>query len=463
MFGLNKLRHELKSLAETSFKAAQTASINKQLNAITYYPNYNNAQLTDQYVTSDQVYSVVSKIAETSALVPVYTYAKTEEKAFKKLKDLTNRQFYTTKGIFDIQVMQTKALADPKTDKLEQLLEKPNDYQSKVDFLTAAYTFFLLNGECIIWIERLEETANAGLPYQLHIFPPGNVTITVTQDFPQEIVGYNLSINGRIILKNVPPEDIIHWKKINTQVSLSGIQFRGLSPLQSATNLTARLTEADLRSLNQLKNGSLPGIVYDKSIGADELDQPVFDAQKKAFYDFTTNINNHGAPFFVGSEKGFIQTGLSAADLKLIELQNIDFKRLCNIYKVSIILFNSDVAATESNVREQIKQMYTSACLPMVYSFMSILNKTLVPLYDGVDFINCDISSISELQDDIKLMLQAFSYLPVSLSGNELRKLVNYEPIELPWMDQPLIKQGYTFYDDVSLPPVDPSLLDTGL
>lgn len=452
----------LQSLNNQKLTAEINAAFMQRFDTVNYYPDWDTATITNKYATSDQVYAVINKIAETSSLIPQYVYINTDKKALTKLKTLTSRQFYSTKGVFDIILQQVKALEDaPENDLLYKLLESPNAYQSKTEFLTAAYIYYLLNGECFIYLNRIEDGNNKGKVGEMHILPPANVTIHITKDYPQTVTGYDFVVNGQKLLGNIRPEDIIHWKRFNPCISLNGTHLRGLSPLRPGSMPVNRLEEADNRSMNQLKNGAVPGIVYDKSFNGDELEQTTFDNQKKKFYDFISNPSNQGAPFFVGSEKGYLPIGLSAADLKLIELQNIDFKRLCNIYKVSTILFNSDASSTESNVKEMIKQMYTSACLPMVYSLRDKMNAALSPAFsDKPRYINADISGITELQEDIKKMVETIAAMPVTLSGNEQRALLNYDAIDEDWMNKPLIKSGYAFYDDINIEPVDPNLLN---
>lgn len=459
-----KLQAEIKALQSANYQnisARIINGINQRFDSTNYYPDWDTATITGKYATSDQVYSVINKIADKTSLIPIYVYLKKDKKAFQKLQVLTNRDFYTNKGLLDVIITQKKALEDAsENDYLYKLLENPNKFQSKSEFVFSACGFYELNGECFIYKEMVEDGANAGKPYQLHILPPSNVTMYVTREFPQEITGYDFVVDGKKILSKIPPEYIIHWKKQKLcTFSLDGSHLRGLSPLRPGATITDRLSEADKRSINQLKNGAVPGIVYDDTFNGDESEQSIFDKQKKAFYDFSMNAENQGAPFFVGTKKGFIQTGLSAADLKLIELQGIDFKRLCNIYNLSTILFNSDTAATESNVQQMIKQAYTSVYIPLIFSFVQKLSASLLPDFEEKYVITADISQITELQDDLKNTIEMVAALPIGLTGNELRALLNYDEMDLPYMNQPTIKSGYQFFDDINVPPVDPNLL----
>lgn len=417
--------------------------------SIVMYPDWNISETTNKYSTSDHIYSVINKIAETTAAIPFYSYIKKSDQATSKYLSFTSRQFYTSKGMHDLRMMQIKALVDaPENDPLNVLLENPNEYQTKTEFTLACYIYYLLNGEAFIWKERVQDGANKGKIKYIHVWAPDKVVIHVTRSYPQTITGYSFIVNGQTVIEKAAPENVIHWKRFNPcNLQLTSSDLRGLSPLKPLVNTITRLSESDTRSLSQIKNGGVPGIVYDESVEASEVGQPEFDLQKKAFYDFTTNDQNTGAPFFVGSKKGYIALGLKLADMDLAALNKIDFARICNVYKVSNIVFNNDGAATESNVQEMIKQMYTNACLPMNYSLRDILNKELANEFNR--FLDSDISAITELQDDMLSLANAIAAMPAAPSVNEQRELWKYERNEDPLCDKPLIKQGYMFIEDV--------------
>lgn len=467
---VDKLEQEIKALLTTN---QQLQTINQQFqtyvqrniallgnnfinDSIAKYPDWGITDFTNKYVDSDAVYSVVNKIAETSALIPIYPYLQVKDKELKQLKALTQRQFYTNKGLWDIKMIQLKALIDaPDNDDLNALLETPNPLQSKNEFNLAAFCYWLLNGECFIYKYRVDAGANQGKVKELHIWPPDCVILNVTRTYPQKIVSYTYTFNGQRILENVPVTDVIHWKRFNPTANFDSYELRGLSPLKALTRTLTRLDEADTRSLSLMKNGGTPGIVYAEDIENSEIGQPEFDAQRKSYYDFKMNPENVGADYWTAGKKGYISTGLNMADLKLLEAQKVDFKRLCNAYKISDIVFNNDAAATESNVKEQVKQMYTNACLPMVYSYRDKLNKELAPEFDNnkdqKHFIDADISSISELQDDMLALANILGAMPITPTGNEMRSLFKFDAIEDALMDQPLVKSGYTLLSDISM------------
>jgi len=462
---INELALQIKAI-ETYFAPALTATLSSTVfgnmanTAPPIYPNITTTNASNSYINSDHVYSVVNKIAETTSLIPFYVYYETNEKYLRRLKGITNRLFYTNKGLYDIAITQLKALEDaPQTDPLNKLLLMPNAYQSQQEFFLAAFCYYLLAGECFIYKFRPGAGANSTAVTELHILAPSNIIVHVSRDYPQKITSYELTHNGNTILNNIPPDDIIHIKKFHPDNTLgydaitNYARFRGLSPLVPASKVIARLTSADDAAVSQLQNGGLPGIVYDKTIGNEEISQESLDLMRQRFFSYIRNTGNKGAPFFSAGEKGYLPIGLKLADMELVELQNMDFKRLCNIYKVSTILFNSDVAATESNVKEMVKQMYTSVCLPLAYTFRDKFNagltKEMAP-DKKKRFIDVDVSGITELQDDFLQLANVLAALPITPTGNEMRGMFKFDAIDNENMNIPLVKQGYSLIDELS-------------
>ena len=468
LFGSAKIRAlEIQLKAIETFIAPQlTATLSAQVFgrggfSPPIYPDWSVTQAANNYVNQDQVYAVINKIAETTSLIPFYVYYVKEEKRLRELYTLTTRIFYTNKGLFDILMLRRKALMDaPEADPLVMLLTKPNQFQSQQEFFLSLFCYYLLYGECFIYKYRPDMGANSGRITELYSLSPGSLVVHVTQDYPQSVTGYEFVVNGVSIYKQIPPEDIIHIKKFNPETT-SGFnmlnnyaRFRGLSPLVPVRKLLTRLTASDDVSVAQLQNGGIPGIVYDA--GNEDAEITALHQMKNDFYRYVKSADNKGVPLFTsGKDWKFLQMGLKLTDMEVIKLQEMDFKRLCNIYKISTILFNSEAAATESNVKEMVKQMYTNVCLPLAYTFRDKFNSELVNeivVDNNRRYIDVDISGITELQDDYKQIATLLADLPITPTGNEMRELFKWDKIENELMDIPLIKSGYDTIDSLTIP-----------
>lgn len=437
-------------------KAFRDALLNVQnrqvfFNNIFTTPSWNAEHANEAFCTNDQIYSVINKIAETTALLPMYPY---EVKAdVKQLKSATARQIYSTKAILDIVHLQKKSLEDlPESDWYVKKFAQPNPHENWTEFLTHGYANYLLKGEAIGYKIRLDAGVNAGRTMEVYWLPSEFVTVHLSDSFPRAVEAYSFIFNGKKILDRVPESEFIHIRKMNPRFTNSGEEFRGLSPLEPF-GLQRKVMEAiDVRVGTQIQNGAVPGFMYDKSIEYDETSQPELDRKRDAFIQFTRNKNNSGIPYYTAGDIGYIATGLKLADMDIQGLVKLSFKRLCNIYKISDTLFNSDVAATESNIQEMVKQMIVNACLPLAYTFRDALNTQLLNESDDKKrFVDVDISGIPELQDNMKDLAAVIAALPVIPSGNAVLSLFKFEESDEENMKVPLIKQGYSLITDLTI------------
>ena len=401
--------------------ATISSLVNANLNSMTIFPSYLATENADRYCTTDDVYSIISYLATTSSLIPIYPYTKDKDGKLTYL---------------------------PENDNLALLMEMPFYGMTKVESLYAIYATRLMQGECIILKERPEFGPNKGKVTKLHYLPPQNVSIQVSDNFPKKIVAYNYMEDGVEIFTDIPVEDIIHMKYFNPITNFSADNFRGLSPLKV---LSKRLTRVDSNndvSTAQLQNGGVPGIVYEKTNHDNVVE--VVGKRKDNFYKYLTNSNNKGAPYFSNGELGYIELGLKLADLSVAELEKIDFKKLCNVFRVSDRLFNNDATGSEISDKGARVGLYTNAVLPEVKAVISSLTKDLINTdFKGQNIvIKEDISEIYELQQNVQEMASAFAQLPIMIPSQILAAF-NLEDNGDPLNEKIYVKSGYSLLEDV--------------
>jgi phage portal protein BeeE len=262
------------------------------------------------------------------------------------------------------------------------------------------------------------------------------------------------------IHENLPLEDVIHIKHFNPEVSYYGSELRGLSPIQV---LKRRLTQIDSNTdviTAQLQNGGIETIVFDKAPN-DEAALEANGKRKDNFYKFLKDPTNVGAPYFASGEMGAIQLGSTLADLKVLEAAGVGFKKLCNAFGTSDILFNNGDNSTYNNVEMMTTRTYTNTVLPNVYRVRDALKKGLLFEFpDQKREIREDISEISELQPNSKDMAE---WLNVAwwVTPNDKLEMMRFERNPNPLFDQPLIPAGYQTLDELQgvgdLPVVTPN------
>ena len=432
IFGTSKIVSDL----QTQIKQLQRTSFGMTINASTsIYPSWQVLEAVDTYLTVDDVYSVISLLAETAARIPMYAYQIVSEPAMKS---------YKKHGQLKLQgkYYQRKAMVDlPPADKFVDFIESIS-YEDRIKY----YSILYIAGELFLYKEVIELGPNAG-KIKLHTLNNQNVTVIISEDFPQRVLGYkyfDVGFDGTLM-----PEDVIHIKYFNPSYT-NGQQFRGLSPLQVLTKRLTRLNAGMDASVAQVQNGGVPGIVYEKNDYAIET----LGQRKNDFAKYLHNSSNKGAPYFAAGEMGYIELGLSLADMEVNDLMGIDFTKLCNAYKIPEVLLNNHTASTDNNMAWAEKRLYTNSILPNIHLFRDALISDVASTYtDGVKrTIEIDLSNVSSLNDDLKTQAEALSSM-WWITPNEKRDMQQFEELPDPLMDQILIDSGKVLLSDLGAVP----------
>jgi len=430
LFGVPKIVKDL----QQQVKALQNTSMGMTINASNaIFPSWQTIEAINQYTTIDDIYSVISYLAETAARIPFYGYEVVNDDAMKSYKK------YDMKAI-QKKYYKTKALQDlPEDDIFMKMLEGIS-YEDKIKY----YTILYITGELFLYKEVLELGPNAGM-VTLHALNNQNVTVLVSDTFPQRVVGYRYFDTG--FDGNFTTDEIIHVKYYNPTIT-NGQQFRGLSPLQVLTKRVTRLDAGMNASVAQMQNGGVPGIVYEKSDFAIET----LGQRKNDFSKYLRNSSNKGAPYFAAGEMGYLELGLKLADMEVADLQKIDFTKICNAYKFPEVLLNNTDSSTYNNMNTALKMLYTNSILPNIHLFRDSLIRGILPMYqDGVSrTIEIDISDIPAMQEDMKMQAEALNAM-WWITPNEKRDIQDFEMLDEPVMNQIIIDSGKQLITDLTI------------
>lgn len=408
---------------QVQIKALQSVTIAAQFNNLVtqIFPHWQVFKEVAVYSTLDDIYSVVSRLAVTAAMIPQCAYDKDGEEL--PPEDPINK-FLTT-------------LTFEEKEKL--------------------YTFLYLMGECFMYKEKLELGPNKGLR-KLHFLHPGRMVVILSEGFPTQVIGYKYYDSVRGWQFDIAKEDMVFIKFFNP--SMDSLQeWRGLSPIKVlAQRLTRVQANMDV-SVSQMQNGGLPGIVYSKLPGVETGAMGAFQTN---FANFSNNSANKGHPYLSGfPDLGYIEIGSTLADMELADLADIDFKKICNAYSVSDVLFNSDKGAKYDNASQFEKAMYTNAILPQTMRVDSAYNLEVVPELKSKGIIRCNLKGISVLQENQKEKAEMWAAQP-SIIINEMRVSLGQDESADPMADKLLIKDGYKLAEDllIEIEPIDNSAED---
>lgn len=436
LFGAKKVMDKQKALQN---RTTTSAYIN--LNTA-IFPTWQTLENIDTYTTVDDVYSIISLLADTAARVEWNGYEVIQETSMKRYKKYGENslqgKYYKRKAMQDL----------PEKDKFVQLLDSIT-YEDKIRY----YSHLYITGELFLYKEIIELGPNRGKVI-LHPLNSQNITVIITDSFPQYVKGYkyfDFGFDGTFT-----PEEIIHVKYYNPTIT-NGLQWRGLSPLTVLSKRITRLNAGMDASVAQMQNGGVPGIVYEKSDYAIES----LGQRKNDFATYLRNSSNKGAPYFAAGEMGYLKMGLSLADLDVSNLSGIDFTKLCNAYKVPEILLNNQDSSTYNNMNTALKMLYTNSILPNIYLLKDAILNGITPLYnDNVKrTIEIDLSDIPALQEDMKMQSETLNSM-WWITPNEKRDMQDFEELDDPLMNSIIIDSGKQLLSDLGM--VAPNITVTG-
>lgn len=410
------------------------------------YDRYNQEMNINRYATLDDVYSIVRLIAKTAGMIPLRVYKVKDQKKFLQYQHAIKTFDYTSQSLVKKLLLKSQALEEVDTnDELQMLLDNPNSLYTKSEFLEGTYTSRLITGNSYIYKPTLEEGVNRGKTTEMWILPPAFTNPVITQTFPKQITQYQLRLFGIV---NIAKDDVMHSRYYNPQFTIMGDELIGLSPLQPLHRTAERSRAENDFMVRGFQNAGAQGIVNFEDIDPNGAAESLGKMKNEFHAEGSDTINARKRLFYAG-KTSYTQIGLGPVDMAVIESQKITFKKLCNAYGVSDILFNNGEASTESNVKEMVKRLYTNAALPEVYAYRDMLNKEVVPAYGANYFVDCDITGITELQEDMKQLAEVFSSLPI-MNPNLILEAFNYGKSEDPLMNQYYIKSGYQAIEDVA-------------
>ncbi len=412
------------------------------------YSQVNTINNVNSYANSEDLYAIVRRIAKTVNMIPIKIYKIVDDKAFKEYEFECSKKNYSPAQIIKQQFLKSKALelVDDK-NPYQQLLDNPNPTYSKTEFREGFHTFLCITGNSYVYTPTLEFGVNKNTPGEMWLNPSQYMSLQVTDTYPRRVLGYRLQIAEIIYYR---PEEIMHTRYFNPQYNYVGNELIGLSPLSAgAKTLDRQEAETDY-SVNAFQNSGISGLVSNEAYREGEVEQATFGKMKTDFYNEASGVTNARKLLFTAGKWVYTNIGLSPVDMDVLESMRLTFKKLCNLYGVSDMLFNNDGIGNGVGGKTDIvyKDLYTNAALPAAYLERDSYNRHITPMFNkGKDkyYADVDITGIAELQDDMKDMMAVYAGLPV-MNPVIIGKAFGWDTTGME--DKWFIKNGYQTVED---------------
>ena len=385
--------------------------------SIIWNPENDSTYIEKGYQYNTTVYSIVNLIAKTAATIPFQIYEVKNENELKRYKAMTSG-LANGASLHKADVLRKHALEEVEHTDLHELLNRPNPAQSYNAWIQEIIAFGKLTGNRYIYGIKPESGPNQNKWQELYILPSQKVEIKSGGIF-EPVKSYALEYNGTY---DIAANDICHIKDFNPYYDGTGSHLYGMSPLKAGLRSLDTNNEAVTTGAKYLQNQTARGVLM-----SDEGDLNEVQAQqlKEKFRHSYSGSNNAGDIVITPKKLSWINFGMSASDLSLIEQYNASIKDLCNIYSVPAVLLNNTESSTYNNVIEAKKSLYQNAIIPELNKIKDEHNRWLVPAYGEKLYLDFDYSSISEMQEEMDKVVGQMSQA-WWLTPNEKRQAMSY-------------------------------------
>jgi HK97 family phage portal protein len=397
----DRFRNLLTKNAQQTAQEYNKAIYNWLGESIVWNPENDTTYINEGYRKNSTVYSLVNIIAKAASSIPFQVYEKVNDNDYKRYKAMNN-------GILDPSVMhkanylKKKALVELEDTDLHKLLERPNPSQSYASWITELIAFGKLTGNRYIYGIAPETGNGAGKYKELYVMPSQLMEI-ISGGYMQPVKEYAIEYNGQY---KIPADQICHIKDFNPYFDGSGSHLYGQSPLRAGLRSMTTNNEAVQTGVKYLQNQTARGVLM-----SDEGDLNEVQAQqlKDKFRKNFQGADNAGDIIITPKKLSWVNFGLNASDVSLIEQYNASIKDLCNIYNVPVTLLNNTESSTFNNVKEAKKALYQNCVIPELNKIQDELNRWLAPKYGEKLCIEFDYSVIPELQEETEKVVDQMS------------------------------------------------------
>lgn len=448
----NRLRSLITSKSQNTNEQYNRAIYNWLGNTIVWNTENDETYINDGYRKNATIYSIINLITKAASTIPYHVYEKVNDNNYKRYKAMSS-------GVADpnvmlkAQLLKKHALVELEHTELHKLLDRPNPAQSYATWISELIAFGKLTGNRYIYGIGPETGQNVNKYTELYVMPSQIIEIN-SGGIMKPVESYTIEYNGTY---HIPAEQMCHIKDFNPYYDGTGSHLYGQSPLKAGLRSMTTNNEATESGVKFLQNQTARGILM-----SDEGDLNEVQAQqlKDKFRKDHQGSKKAGDIIITPKKLSWVNFGLNATDMSLIEQYNASIKDLCNIYNVPVTLLNNTESSTYNNVKEAKKALYQNCVIPELIKIQDELNRWLSPMYGDKICIEFDFSVIPELQEEtdkiVDQMTKAWWLTP-----NEKRAAMSYDHDE----DNPILDDYYipanlipASGDDVELPDPQPAL-----
>jgi HK97 family phage portal protein len=268
---------------------------------------------------------------------------------------------------------------------LLNLLYRPNETQSKQEFIESILAFGLLSGN--IYIEK--NGPNDGRVTELWPLRSDRMTIT-----PGNVLGlvskYTYTVGAQQVY--FEPQKVMHLKTFHPLNDLYGF-----SPIEAGARGIDNDNLASTWNNSLLNNGARPSGAM---VTPSTLGEPQYDRLKDELNTAYKGASNAGRFMLLEGGLDWKEMGLSPRDMDFIESKKMSRLEICTAFGVPPEIIGVGEQKTYANYAEARKAFYMDTVLPHLDRIRDKFNSELAPLFGEGLYLDYDKDTIEALQEN---------------------------------------------------------------
>lgn len=297
-----------------------------------------------------------------------------------------------------------------------EVLNKPNNIQSKSEFIKRLIAFYYIGGEAPL---HKISTSVKGVK-SLYTYRPDRVSFTCTGDteMPYKDITYQSGHET-----SIDPDKFTLFKNFNPLDDMDGLGH-GMSMMQPALKNGDLLNAFIDWNVSLLQNGARPSGAF---VTEHMLEDDEYERAHKQLKQKNTGTRNAGKLLLLEGGLSYVKMGENPKDMDWKEGKDSTIIDICCALGVDPILIGYNKFSSYNNKKEAKKDLYTSTVIPLIMELSGILTHFLELEEDY--YIEGDFSNVSVLQEDEKEKydrIEKAKYLTI----NEKRQMVGKDTID---------------------------------
>jgi len=241
--------------------------------------------------------------------------------------------------------------AETFSSAFSPVLEKPNNYQTRIQFIESWMTSKLINGNTYV----LKGRDQRGVVTALYVLDPTRIKALVA---PDGAIYYELHADNLAGVRDnvtVPASEMIH--------DMTTVRFHplcGLPPMAPAALAATQGLDIQRQSIKLFRNGGRPGGIIAPE-GPHTIKKEDADRIKEEWAQSYTGENSGKVAVFSANVK-FQPMAQAAKDAQLVEQLGLSGKMVCSAFSVPAHMVGIGDPPSYNNI-EALNQQYYSQCL----------------------------------------------------------------------------------------------------